>query len=330
MAIGTTAALIGGAALGVGGSLVAANEQSDAIRDAQRAQGQSTNQALQLQRETRDMQMAAFEPFRQYGIQQANAMGEILGFNPVSDSTNFAASGAVPGANRAGGFDPYADYYDRNPDIGSPLSAANRQHLTRLGFDTNGDGELSPSEVGRAHYTMHGRAEGRTLNETDPNAPSGPPTNPDGTPITQESQQQAARERFDGSLFNQALQGQLGRASTGVDNVLSASGAGVYSGAREQAQANTAADLGMSALNAYTNFMMGSPNTTGAQGISNAAGSYGANASNLAIQQGQNAANSAYASAANTANLTNNLTNLAGFGLGAFSKPGAGFFGFGG
>lgn len=327
MAIGTTAAMIGSAALGVGGSLISANEQSDAISDAQRAQDRATAQGLQFQRETRDMQMQAFEPFRQYGIQQANAMGEILGFNPVTDSTNFAASGAVPGAGSV-----FRDYVAENPDLQREYSdLQNRPGGRSFGpnlpqtYDADGDGRVSQAEYGQFHYDRFGQAEGRAL----PGAQAQTPAN-DAAPVSMADQQQAARDRFEGSLFNQALQGQLGRAATGVDNVLSANGSGVYSGAREQAQANTAADLGMNALNAYTNFMMGSPNTAGAQGVSNAAGAFGANASNLALQQGQNAANSAYANANNTANLTGNLTNLAGFGLGAFSKPGGGFFGFGG
>lgn len=355
MAIGTTAAIIGSAALGAGASVLGSRQQSRAINQAQASQDASTQQNLALQERMFNQQRSDFEPFRQYGIQQANAMGEILGFNPVGMQAQGAQNpfmGQTFSPTLAGGDGRTVgpQYIDergqvRNLDMAqtggnqffrpdAPIGPASFDPVGASSLFMAGQGQPSSGDFS----SIAGVGGAGIAQPHSSNMPVGSPI-PAGTataPTTQQSQQEAARVRFEGSLFNDALQGSLGRAATGVDANMANMGS-VYSGARQQAQANTAADLGMNALGMYTNFMMGAPNTAGAAGSAAAAGQYGANAGNLLMQQGQNQAQSAYNRAANQNALYGNLANLGGFALGAFGggqgggsspAPGANAFNF--
>lgn len=309
MAIGTGAAILGAAALGAGGSAIAARSQSRAVERAAQAQQQATDQASQVQRDIFNRQVQLAEPFRQYGIQQANAMGEILGFDAVGQPQQAGVPGA--GSAAGGGAGQSAlDAFLRSRNVAiNPSQRAMMNSASPMAFLEDA---ADAAPVGAA-MTNPGGAVSGPINVTNTGGVAG---SGQGSPVNT-ARQETARERFGGSLFADALQGQLGRAATGVDANFAAAG-NVYSGAREQAQANTAADLGMNALAQYTNFMMGAPNATGAQMASNAAGAYGANMGNLLTQQGANAANSAYAQGQIGSNLIGDLTGLAAYGVGAY------------
>ena len=345
MAIGATTAILGSAALGAGASIAANRSNANAINRAADAQQQSTDQAVASQERMFNRQVELAEPFRQFGVQQANALGELFGFDPVGGQGS--AGGANPSVPAPVIGTPSAQdnriaqgeaYLAANPDL-----AAEAQRQARFGFrpdgvpasyDFNGDGIVQGGEYATLHADRFGRFESRPMlpGEQPPAATNPgnvdaviPSSGTDGAAasgINADAQEQA-RQRFEGSLFSDALQGALGRVATGVDANFAASGQ-VYSGAREQAQQNAAADLGLNALGMYTNTMLGQPSTAGAQLASNAAGQFGANSANLALQQGQNQANSAFLGAQNNNALLNNLVQLGGFGLGAFTGQGGG------
>lgn len=362
MPVGAT---IGAAVIGGGAAVVSSRQNARAIDRGTAAQERANDEAVQFQREAFNTQTALAEPFRQFGIQQANGLGEMFGFNPVGME---AAQGAGPmggmGGMGAGGMpqnNALNDYFANNPDIAQEFSRVSgggfgpnlpasydqdrndqvgREEFARFRadrFDMNEPGRNNPfiaSVTGPSNMMGSGQVGTTSF---QPGAAMGSPGGNNGQPVAMggaadpnainTAAQDRGRDRFQGSLFNDALQGQLGRAATGVDANFAASG-DVYSGARMQAQQNTAADLGMNALGMYTNAMLGQPSTAGAQMASNAAGAFGSNSANLALGQGQNAANSAFARGQNNSNLTNNLSSLAQFGLGAFSgggKPNSGF-----
>lgn len=345
MAIGTTAAIIGSAAIGAGASAISAKQQSTANNRALNAQQQSSDEALAFQRDAFNTQTRLAEPFRQFGIQQANAMGELFGFNPVGQGG--LGQGAPGGVGGMGGGNALDAYYASNPDVArefSRVSGGGFGPNLPASYDQDGNGQVGREEFARFRADRFdnnepgrnnpfnanpvGAMQARGNAMSNPGAVQGAPMGADGQPaadpnaINAEAQERSF-ERFDNSIYNRALQGVLGRAATGVDANFAASG-NVYSGAREQAQQNTAADFGMNALGMYTNAMLGQPSTAGAQMGANAAGAFGANSANLALGRGQNAANSAYARGQNASGLTNNLANLAQFGLGAFSGGGGG------
>lgn len=316
MAIGTTAAILGSAAIGAGASALGSAQQSRAINRAQQAQDATAAQNLALQERMFNTQRADFEPFRQYGIQQANALGEIFGFNPVGGQQ--ASMSQPMGQGQSGGMSAGQAYFDANPDV-AQYYQSNPNALAMF------DGDIDAAA--QHHFNQFGRNEGRQYDQhqnalASPSMSNQPVGSPEPVSATG---QDASRDRFEGSLFNNALQGQLGRAATGVDAAMAAQG-NVFSGAREQAQANTAADLGMNALGMYTSTLMGSPSSAGAAGSAAAAGQYGANAGNILAQQGASQAQSAYNRGANQNALLGNLANAGGFALGAmrqFGNPAA-------
>jgi hypothetical protein len=280
---------------------ISRRENEDAINDAQRLEQEGLDRALGFARETRDQQVELAEPFRQYGIQQANAMGELFGFNPVGDQMQVSPMPAQ-GAAGVGGGAPSGQF--NGSGLGDRLGRAivDRRNAGQMIFDGT---QRVPIEGMGAQPAPNGPFNA-TITGPTPEAMSNPgtaiPANVNGqasqtgatndNAINTEAQDQA-RQRFEGSLFNDALQGALGRAATGVDANFAASG-NVYSGAREQAQQNTAADLGFRGVGMFTNALMGQPSTAGAQLASNAAGQFGATAGNLAMQQGNIGANSAF------------------------------------
>lgn len=210
MGIGTTTAILGSAAIGAGASYLSSREQADAVSDAERAQMGASREALAAQeranrealryaRETRDMQMGLSEPFRQFGIQQANFLGEIFGFNPVGQDSAFTPTPAEPQPSEPtqpppaplpGETDPrvadqnrYAQYVSSNPDLvaeweaftGRPGGRTFGPNLPAT-YDLDGDGNLSMDEYGAFHYDRFGRSEGREL----PGVPGQPGANQGG------------------------------------------------------------------------------------------------------------------------------------------------------
>ena len=108
MAIGTTAAILGSAAIGAGASIASSRAQSSAARNAAQTAQTTTADNNRTALDIFNRQAALNEPFRQYEIQQRNALGEILGFNPVGQqaspgvSTNALMAGYGTGGGEGG------------------------------------------------------------------------------------------------------------------------------------------------------------------------------------------------------------------------------------
>lgn len=100
MAIGTTAAILGSAALGAGGSLIASRNNSRAIDSATQGTLQSNADTLAFLRETRDQNNSLLAPFRQTELNRSNFWNEIMGYDPVSG--NFGPGGNFGGGNNGG------------------------------------------------------------------------------------------------------------------------------------------------------------------------------------------------------------------------------------
>ena len=81
------------AAVMVGTSLVGGAAQSRAAKKAARAQQQSADQSLQLQREMFNRQTELAEPFRQGGITSQNEMMRMLGLGGDPNSEGYGAVG---------------------------------------------------------------------------------------------------------------------------------------------------------------------------------------------------------------------------------------------
>lgn len=337
MPVGAT---IGAAVVGGGAAVYSAKKQSQAADRGIQAQQEGNQDAIRFQREAFNRQTALAEPFRQYGIQQANALGEIFGFDPVGQpaSQNLAAN--VPSSFYSGAraneamrrfLGPAGDQYGvnaRGQETSAPMAFIGEdpdRMQPAINAARQADGSYTASMTGPTPEGMTNPGAAVSVlpaSAANDAAQAGQSvTGPINT-----DRQQTSIDRFGGSLFGNALQGQLGRAATGIDANMAAAG-NVYSGAREQAQANAASDLGLNAVGMYTNALLGAPNTAGAQMGANAASAFGVNSANLASANAAAQANSAYQQGQIGSQLAGNLANLGAFGLGAF---GQGFGGGGG
>ena len=140
----------------------------------------------------------------------------------------------------------------------------------------------------------------------------------------------AGAERFNQSLFNAAFTNEFNRDRDRIDNALANQGL-QFSGARMNAVENARAANFGNALSNYTNLLAGFPTTSPAtNAMTSAAGAYGANAANAMGNAANAAMQSAYQRGDATSNAIGGVGNALGFGLGAMTKPGAGFFGIGG
>lgn len=329
MAIGTTAAIIGSAVIGAGASAIGASNNRRAINSATNAQTQANAQNLQLQRDVFNQQRQDFEPFRDFGVRQINAVSDLTGLNNAGTGiTSLGQSGgAVPGGMGGfGGANQFDQYVNANPDLQQEYSrVATGGFGPNLpqSYDANGNGFVEREEYGRFHFDRFGQNEGRQLPQAGAPVPTGQPAQ--GGDVAADPNAAGfdrARDRFQNSLFYDAFTEGFNRDRDAIDTGLAGQGL-AFSSARMNAVENSRANNFLGALNFYTSTLLGQPSTAGAQGSANAASAFGANAGNINTNQANNLANSAYARAGNNNALVNNFANLGG------SLLGSGIFGGG-
>jgi hypothetical protein len=357
MAIGTTAAILGSAAIGAGASVMSSNAQKSAAKSAANTASQTADQQTALHRDIFNQQVQLNEPFRQADIQRQNMLLEMFGGTPVGQPQ---AAGAQPGnafAQGSQGQPDYAAYVNNSGGLSNAfntLSAANENHIMQQGYDWNGNGRVDGGEYGGFHYDRHGQGEGRLMPmvgaSTPPNNYVGSAALTNGNALSKQPVQDvittatptaanpanpaandaaglaptvdpsvAGADRFNNSLFNAAFTNDFNRDRDRIDNALANSGL-QFSGARMNAIENSRADNFGNALSNYTNLMAGFPTSSQAtNAMTNAAGAYGANASNAMGNAANASMQSAYARGDANANAFNGVGNALGFGLGAFS-----------
>lgn len=298
-----------GAVFDLIGGEISRRENEDAIKDASREQSQSIDRALNLTRDIFDQQVELSAPFRQAGINQANFVGEITGFSPVGDAAPTANAMAAPQApvnaggpqNALSGLAAFSGQRSAPGESVMPyLDGSNPAPNRTL------DAQPGPDGTFRATFA---RATPEAM--TSPGTAAPTPAAPAGTNLVNGvdvAAQDRARQRWEGSLFNDALQGSLDRVATGVDANFAAMG-NVYSGAHQAARADAAARHTLPYLNSYISAGLGQPSTAGAQMTSNALSQFGSSAGNLYLQQGQVGANSAFQNALNTNDFLQGIGN---------------------
>ena len=317
--------MIVGGALGLAGSVMSSRAQKKAAGRAAEATENASREQVALQREIFNQQRADLEPFRQQELQRAGALGEVFGFMPVTGNPANSAPGFAGGTFGSGGqfaytrnqlapqvagsgFDPDA-YLSLNPDVRDAFTRSGgnrhtdidtwaRQHAHNFGYRENRPG-LPGTPPGS-------RPVARDFRDLQGDTPE---------PVTMQSQQDAARARFEGSMFNDVYRDGHRRDVTRIDSGLASQGM-AFSGARMQAVEDARADRFGSTFNAYMASLMGQAPTTATQSTNAAAGAFGANASNAIAQRGAGQAQSAYASGQASANMWNGIAGLGGFAMG--------------
>ena len=279
--MGIETAIIGGV-LGVGSSILSANATKKAASRAADAAQDSTDRQIALARETRDGQIARSEPFRQLELQQGNALGEIYGFNPVGD-----VRGA--GAGRPQTPQPHSSHYGNitggtrfSPHSGGGfINGAARRIFDERDADPSFNDFLSQPQRPIGAPPLSGlQAQPQPQAQISAN----------GINI---SAQNAARERFEGSMFNDVYRAGHARDVDRIDAGLGASGL-AFSGARMQAVEDARADRFGSTFNSYFSGLMGQAPQSATNAQNSAAGTFGANAANAIAANGRAQQESAY------------------------------------
>lgn len=206
MAIGTTAAILGGAALGVGGSVLSANATKSAARDQSRAITEGSEAAIAEQRRQFDRSMELLQPRIQAGDMALQEMSDLMGLGSigVSPSGSAAANDRIGGGQAS--FDPYSGYVDQHRDLAQAyarLTPQEKSYIRSQGFNPD-----SKAGYGRFHYETMGRNEGRRLPSAPQSAPAATPTPTPANdqigagaqqPQTREERKEAALDRFEAS-----------------------------------------------------------------------------------------------------------------------------------
>jgi hypothetical protein len=342
-------------ALGVGSSIATRRSQSSAARNAAQTAQTTTADNNRTALDIFNRQTALNEPFRQYEIQQRNALGEILGFNPVGQPATSYATGAglptrvggtggIPGGGtaaqayrpsvsvaqgidgRAGGLpnDGNAAAMDAY-NMRAPMQFISGGGSRPPGIQNymNANGGQMPNAEQLAAFTGKPMVQVQdTQGVTDPNAMT---TNPAAPGLFDRSI--GGADRFNNSLFNPLAQTLFNTERDRVDANLANTGL-LYDGVRQTAVQEAGNRSAQNALSMYLNTIMGSPSTQATSNMTTAAGNYGANvqANNTAGANALMASQQAQGQA--SADMWGNLATAGGSALGAFNfggKPGFGF-----
>lgn len=254
-------------AVTAGGSLLSSSNQRNAAENAVEAQTDASQAQIDLARETRDQIRADNAPFRDQELQRANAIGEVFGFNPVSDQPQQQTQQQ-----------PIRDFTQLQQQFGGNFSPS----VSGESFGNNFLSALNrvPTDgQGIAHQTASGGnvfTNGVASNE--------------GVPTIQQ-QQDSALSRFEGSPFGAIFSNNFGLETDAIDAGLAGQGLNLSSVRTEAREDARQRNFG-SAFSNYFNALSGFP-TTGAatqanaqasQNFSNTAGSAFNNIGNAAAQ----------------------------------------------
>jgi hypothetical protein len=193
------------AVIGAGTAIYAGSQQNKAAKVGLAAQTDANDKSLQLQRETRDSNVALNQPFiaggqgayaqllKQFNVNQPapaqptvapsggyptadqrRAAGGVDGGGGGAGATNPAPGpGSTPAAgNPGGGFDAQA-YLAQNPDVASSQWLASQN----VG-DLNGDGKSDQTDQAQWHFQNYGQAEGRQAPQLAPQPAQAPAAQP--------------------------------------------------------------------------------------------------------------------------------------------------------
>ena len=137
MAIGTTAAILGSAALGAAGTIAGSKAQSKAAKSAARASQQATDQTIAEQRRQFDIGQQNMQPWLTAGRNALSVLGGMYG---------------LTGGPSGPGSLNWNSYLSANPDVAEAI---------RAGALGGADGEGGLAGAAQRHYEQYGKAEGR-------------------------------------------------------------------------------------------------------------------------------------------------------------------------
>lgn len=287
MAIGTTAAILGSAALGAGASILGNNSQNKAQQQSAQASQQAANAATDEQRRQYDLSRGDNQPWLQTGQAALGQLANMYGLNTGGAAANSGGSSALD----------WGGYLTANPDV---------QNAINNGYFGGVNGEGGVNGAAQRHWQEYGDAF-TAAGRTGPQA------------ATPESRQAQAYSGFMASPDYQFRQDEQMRALTARNSAL-----GVQdSGAAQKAALRYSGNLASGEFNNYANrlaSLAGVGQTAAGQNQAlgqNYAGAVG----NIAQNNAQNLSSSYQNRAAGNATT---YGNIAGIGTGLlqnFARP---------
>lgn len=165
--IGTTAAILGAAAIGAVGTGITSSNAANAAKKAGQQQAESDAAALALQEKIFNQNRADNEWQRQLGMSAGSALSGAFGLSGGGTST-----GGAGGVTMTGPRPDYNAYLAANPDVATEANRVISSDPKAIG-DLNGDGKTDNLDYAQYHATtFHDRpvptAEAAPV---DPNAP---------------------------------------------------------------------------------------------------------------------------------------------------------------
>ncbi len=335
MAIGTTAAIIGSAAIGAGASIASSRAQSSAARQASQTAQQTTADNNATARYIFDQQTALNEPFRQSDLARRRIGDSFFGIEAIAPQAGGGGTNAVPNVNAlmAGQYGQVNQPVNRSPmmfdrDTGRPFDDGNRAAVNALMMRQSFP-ELSAANMG-GHAAANLAANKLPVQDT--NVPATIPLNSDAPATTSATANLfdpslPGASNFNNSVFNPLAQTMFNQERDRIDANLAASGL-LYDGVRQTAVQEAGNRSAQNALSLYFNALNGAPMSQATNNLTTAAGNYGANvmANNTAGANAIMAAQQARGQA--NADMWGGIGTAAGYGMGAFDWGGSGSAGY--
>jgi hypothetical protein len=266
--------------MGIVSDVISGVVQSESADAASDAQTQAADRSLDLYEKIYNQNRQDMAPFRDLNYQQANAFGEIFGFNPVGTP---GINGSNPANAFAAGYGPRDHVYGQNTP-----------------YATMGDGggyadrSYSGRPVQNGSQNVAQRAAGQAAGQ------------PQGNP---------AMARFQESPFGTLLENDLYNTREDLNNAFSAQGL-MFSSANDYAQAEATSRLQSDAFQRYVASLMGSPPSGAVTQSANQANMFANQSANAFNQYGNAQAAGSLALGNNWVGTTNaidqRLNNFAG------------------
>lgn len=326
MAIGTTAAILGSAALSVGGSLIAGSKNNKAIRENTQATVQSNREALALQKQARDQNVAFQQPIYNAGLPAMQARNALLGLGGPQAAPQ--AMAAPPSTQQSA----FAGYRPSMEDFGLSMGRT----ANGAAYITDGSSRIPPALAARAAQNgafatnrnfpgllpIDGARAGFDQRNVAPPQSGMVTTTP-----------QSAQSAFDNYLNSTGYQFRFGEGMDALNSGFAARGV-LDSGAARKAAIQYGQDFASNEFGNYMGYLGQQQGLTvgAANALSGVNTAYANNAGNITMANGRALGDAAIARANNTNAMIGGIGGALGGALGYFgqSSYGGGAGGAGG
>lgn len=313
MAIGTTAAILGSAAISAGASAIGASKNSKAINTATEAQTQSNAASIALQREVFNDNKQTLSPFVSRGNAAGDAMNALLGLGggaarPINGAQPIAGGQNQPQANAL-----YNGGYGTASQFQGARGSTN-------GFDPFGGSGFNPAYAADINPRVGSNAPNRFWqNYMNGGAQGGQQSVPTAQPAAQapQSGQDAANDAFDVFRNSTGYQFRVNEGMEALNSGYAGSGL-LQSGAALKGLDDYRQNAASAEFGNYMGYL-GNQQGVGLSAASAQAGvgqSYANNVSSLNSQNANALANAAVAKANNSNALIGGITSGIGNAVG--------------